>query len=212
MHDKAATSIADTGKAASDPAAPAPVPVAVPVPAAPAPPATPDKPFEIGALAAISIAIGALGSAIAAVATGFLKLAWWQMPLVLVGLMLAVSGPSVILAWLKLHRRNIGPLLDANGWAVNAQAKLNIPFGESLTAVATLPPNAERSLDDPFAEPKPKWRRYVFAAVAALVLAAAWELGYLELGWEKLRAYHRAPPAAPAASASAAPAAAPPKK
>jgi len=62
---------------------------------------------------------------------------------------------------LKLRRRNLGPMLDANGWAVNAKAKMNVPFGRSLTAVATLPPGAQRDLVDPFAEKKSPWPKAI---------------------------------------------------
>ena len=31
-----------------------------------------------------------------------------------------ISLPSVMLAYIKLRKRNLGPILDANGWAVNA--------------------------------------------------------------------------------------------
>jgi len=44
------------------------------------------------------------------------------------GLLLAISGPSMLIAWLKLRQRNVGPILDANGWSVNALAKINIPL------------------------------------------------------------------------------------
>ena len=43
-------------------------------------------------------------------------------------------------------------LLDANGWAVNSHAKINIPFGTSLTLLAVLPKGSKRSLSDPFAK------------------------------------------------------------
>ena len=56
------------------------------------------------------------------------------------GILLVISGPSMILAWMKLRKRNLGPILDANGWAVNAKAKMNVPFGASLTGIAKLPP------------------------------------------------------------------------
>ena len=36
------------------------------------------------------------------------------------------------IAWLKLRKRNLGPILDANGWAVNAKARMNVPFGGAL--------------------------------------------------------------------------------
>ena len=41
-----------------------------------------------------------------------------------VALVLLISLPSIVIAWLKLRQRNLGPLLDANSWAVNAKAKI----------------------------------------------------------------------------------------
>jgi hypothetical protein len=123
--------------------------------------AVPAQPFDVakfaGIFAAIGLAIGAIGTALAAVVTGFLKLGWWQMPLAVLGIVLVISGFSMILAWLKLSQRNLGPLLDANGWAINTRAKINIPFGSTLTEIAYLPEGAERLTHDPYAEKKRRW-------------------------------------------------------
>ncbi len=147
------------------------------------PPIPPAPPFDVakfaGIFAAIGLAVGAIGTALAAVLTGLLRLAWWQVPLVLVGIVLVISLPAVVLAWLKLRARNLGPILDANGWAVNARAKINIPFGASLTAAAKLPENAERSLIDPFAEKKTPWALYLFLGALAAALVYLWRAGYL---------------------------------
>lgn len=105
-----------------------------------------------GIFAAIGLALGAIGGVIGAMIAGFLKLELWQMPLAIGGLMLIISGPSMLIALLKLRQRNLGPILDANGWAINARAKINIPFGRSLTNVAKLPPGAKRDLKDPYAD------------------------------------------------------------
>jgi hypothetical protein len=168
----------------------------------------PEPPFDIakfvGIFAGIGIAIGAIGSVLLAITSGFLSLRIWQMPLAILGIILLISFPSMLIAYLKLRQRNIGPILNANGWAVNARAKMNVPFGGSLTAVATLPANAERSMDDPFAEKKRPWG---LALLVLLVIAGgiAWKLGYAATWMEALK---NAPPAvAPAASSSAAPAA-----
>jgi hypothetical protein len=134
-------------------------------------PAEPKK-IDVGTVAALGVAVGAIGAAIAGLATGVMKLAWWQIPLVFVGIILLISLPSMVIAWLKLRRRNIAPLLDANGWAINTRAKINTPFGAALTDIAKLPAGAERSLDDPFAEKKTPWGLYLFIAV--LVIAAVW--------------------------------------
>lgn len=145
-------------------------------------PKTPPPPFDVGKFAgifaAIGLAVGALGTALASVLTGLLDLRWWQMPLVLVGAVLAVSGPSMLIAWFKLKQRNLGPLLDANGWAVNARARINIPFGTSLTGVAKLPEGASAlHMVDPFAEKKQRWPYYVGVLLLAVVGWAGWHWG-----------------------------------
>jgi hypothetical protein len=89
---------------------------------------------------------------------GFLKgFEQWQVPLVIAGIMLAISAPSMAIAWLKLRKRNLGPILDANGWAVNAKARMNVPFGGALTGVAALPAGATFGAADEFAEKRPVW-------------------------------------------------------
>lgn len=150
MMDRAAAKISDsTQKVADGKAAPPPQ----------------QQPFDAakfaGIFAAIGLALGFIGSAVVSVVTGFLKLAWWQMPLVIAGLMLMVSTPSVIIAWLKLRQRTLGPILDANGWAVNARVRINVTFGGSLTRLAALPEGAVRSLDDQFADKKRQWPKVV---------------------------------------------------
>lgn len=146
---------------------------------APTKPAAP-PPFDVakfaGIFAAIGLAVGAIGTAMAAVVTGIFSLTWWQIPLAFGGLMLAISGPAVVLAWFKLRSRNLGPLLDANGWAINARARINIPFGTSLTALAQLPDNAERSLSDPYAEKQSRWPFVATLLGLAVAAAVVWYL------------------------------------
>ena len=133
-----------------------------------------------GIFAALGLALGAIGTAIASVVTGFLHLAWWQMPLALVGLAAVVSGPSLAVAYMKLRQRNLAPILDAAGWAVNGRACVNIPFGGALTALAHLPAGAERSLVDPFAEKRRPWGEYALLLVLiAGGAVAAWRFGLL---------------------------------
>ena len=145
---------------------------------APAKPAAAQQAFDVGKFAgifaAIGLAVGAIGTALAAVVTGLLGLRWWQMPLAIGGLMLLVSGPAMVLAWFKLRSRNLGPILDANGWAVNARARINIPFGTSLTQVAALPDGAERALTDPYAEKERPWKTYAFIAIVLFIALAWW--------------------------------------
>lgn len=157
-------------------------------PAAPVtpPPAAAQQPFDIGKFvgifAAISLAIGAIGSAIATLLTGFFSLAVWKMPLAIFGFFLVFSGPSMILTWLKLRRRNLAPLLDANGWAINAQANINIAFGHTLTHLAKLPPNAKLNTIDPFARKKnPLWLiLMLIIIVLGVATYLAWHSGLLK--------------------------------
>ena len=134
------------------------------------PAATP--PFDIakfaGIFAAIGMAVGMIGSALAALAKGIFALEWWQLVLSFLGILLIISGPAMVLAWMKLRRRNIAPLLNANGWAVNAAAKISIPFGETLTDVAKYP---KLKLKDPYAKTgMPAWLKVL---VTLLILGGA---------------------------------------
>ncbi|MDO9582520.1 MAG: hypothetical protein Q7J24_05340 [Desulfomicrobium sp.] len=141
-------------------------------------------PFDVGKFAgifaAIGLALGALGTAMAAVLGGFLTLALWQMPLVIGGIVLMISGPSMLIAYLKLRQRNLAPILDAGGWAVNTKARINIPFGATLTKLAELPQGAKRSLVDPFAEKKAPWKRWAVLLALFVVLGMAWDKGYIQ--------------------------------
>ena len=102
----------------------------------------------------------------------------WQMPLALIGLMLLVSGPAMMMAWFKLKKRNLGPILDASGWAINARVRINIPFGASLTGLAELPEGTHRLLVDPFADKKLVWPYYALVAAGIGALAGLWYMGF----------------------------------
>jgi len=137
------------------------------------------KKLDIGVVAALGVAFGAISTAVAALGTGLVKLAPWQMALVPVGIILLISGPSMLIAWLKLRKRNLGPILDANGWAINNAARMNVPFGRSLTDMPKLPAGSERSLDDPFAEKQRPWKLYI-TLIILVVLGYCWWIGKLD--------------------------------
>ncbi|MGH8017931.1 MAG: hypothetical protein ACREIA_06525 [Opitutaceae bacterium] len=130
------------------------------------------KKMDVGTVAAIGVAVSGIVAVLTAIIGGILGLSWWQIPLAIIGVLLLISGPSMIIAALKLRQRNLGPILDANGWAVNGRVKINIPFGASLTDIARLPAGAQRSLDDPFAEKKTPWGLYIFLLI--LVALGIW--------------------------------------
>ena len=146
-------------------------------------------PFDIakfaGIFAAIGMAIGALGTFL----TGLLKevdelanRGWWAIPALVVCILLAISGPSMVLAWMKLRKRNLAPLLNANGWAVNADAIVSVLFGNTLTEQAQYP---LVKLQDPHAKIKKltkggKWTIAIASILLGIGIAvlAMWWLGF----------------------------------
>ena len=137
-------------------------------------PATPTPPFDIakfaGIFAAIGMALGMIGTAVASIAKGIFALQWWQLLLSFIGILLIISGPAMIMAWMKLRRRNIAPLLNANGWAINAESKISIPFGATLTDIAKYP---KLHLKDPYAKKgMPAWASILITVVTILAFAA----------------------------------------
>jgi hypothetical protein len=144
------------------------------------PPPPPPKKMDTGTLAAIGLVLTTLLAALGGIFGAFTKLPLWQIPLALLGIMLAISIPSMVIAWLKLRKRNLGPLLDANGWAVNAKAKINVPFGGSLTGVATLPDGAHRDLVDPYAASHTGRNRLILLVILIVALVIGWYFGSFE--------------------------------
>jgi hypothetical protein len=189
--DKDAKMIADANAKIN--AAPAAIPAA---PADGTKPAAAAPPFDIakfaGIFAAIGMALGMIGTALVTLAKGLIALKWWQLIIVFVGIMLLISGPAMVMAWMKLRRRNIAPLLNANGWAVNAASKISIPFGETLTDTAKFP---KMKLKDPYAKtglaPWAKWLIGILSV--AIIVAVLWIFNLLSwAGFESpLPRYHQ---------------------
>ena len=167
-------------------AAPAALPAAGAATGAAAKPAE-AAPFDIGKFAgifaALGMAVGMIGTALTNIFEGIFALPWWKVLLAFVGIMLVISGPAMVMAWLKLRRRNIAPLLNANGWAVNAASKISIPFGESLTEIAKFP---KLKLKDPYAKKgMPVWKRWVISLSSVIfVLLVLWLVNLF--AWAKL--------------------------
>jgi len=134
--------------------------------------ATPAKPgFDIakfaGIFAAVGMAAAFLGSALAA-----LVKPWYTILIVLGVLVICISGPSMIMTWLKLKKRNVGPILNANGWAVNSKTLVNARFGSFFTKLVKLPKVKGK---DPLADKTPCWKKFLGWLVAlALIAGAAW--------------------------------------
>jgi hypothetical protein len=74
----------------------------------------------------------------------------------------------VLLAWMKLRRRNLGPVLNANGWAINSDVKVNTTFGKTLTSMAKYPKVVAK---DPVADKKMTWWKQCLIWLAVLAVA-----------------------------------------
>ena len=151
-----------------------------------APAAEKKAPFDIakfaGIFAAIGLAFGAIGAALGMLG-GFVTAKWYNVILLVAAVVILISGPSMLLAWLKLRKRNLGPVLNANGWAINSDVKVNTTFGKTLTSMAKYPKVVAA---DPFADKKtPLWRRILcWVLVLAIVFLVVFKLTQHRWVWE----------------------------
>jgi len=126
------------------------------------------KKVDVGTVAALGVAFGAIGTLLATLAAqmaGAMTHPFWQVCLAFLGILFLLSSPSMLIAWLKLRQRNLGPILDANGWAVNGRVKMNVPFGGSLTNVAHLPPGAQPSMAVRYPEPPSALPKFILFVI-----------------------------------------------
>lgn len=133
-----------------------------------------------GIFAAFGMALGFIGQALASIATGVATTPLWKQAAILLGLMLVISGPSCFIAWMKLRKRNLGPILNANGWAINSKILVNILFGSKLTSLAKYP---KLKLSDPYDQKTPAWKIWLPIVLFLLVVGAVvalYLLGYFE--------------------------------
>jgi hypothetical protein len=143
-------------------------------------PAAPAKKIDLGTIALIGTAISGVAAMVGLVLEKFFGLGIY-MPLGILAIILLISGPSMLIAALKLRQRSLGPILDAGGWAINGRVRVNIPFGVALTSIAKLPAGSTLSLQDPFEEKKSPWPM-ILVVLAVLLMAGygAYRQGWLD--------------------------------
>ncbi len=132
-----------------------------------------------GIFAAIGMAIGFIGQFLVALAKGIAAVKFWVLLLIILGIMLLISGPSMFIAWRKLRKRDLGPVLNANGWAVNAASLVRVKFGKTLTSLAKYP---KLTAVDPEARKARNRRRFWtwFCGILIAGAVAVWLLNILE--------------------------------
>ena len=95
--------------------------------------------FDVSKVAVISIAAAAVSGVLVGIVAVLKGLTWWQWLILIAAIMLLISGPSMFIAWRKLRKRDLGPVLNANGWAINAASLVSVKFGKTLTSLAQYP-------------------------------------------------------------------------
>ena len=100
----------------------------------------------------------------------WLGLHWYHWLIMFAAIIIIISGPSMVMAWLKLRKRNLSPVLNANGWALNARVLVNVRFGATLTSIAKYPIVKTK---DPFTMKAPWWKRMLRWLVVIIVVAVA---------------------------------------
>jgi hypothetical protein len=84
-------------------------------------------------VAALGIGVGMVGAAFAGVVGLVAGLPWWKTAIGVLCVVMAVSLPSVVLAWFKLRRCDLGAILNAGGWAVNRPLRFSQKLAKRFT-------------------------------------------------------------------------------
>lgn len=130
------------------------------------------KKIDIGTIAAISVAFTGIATVVGGLMQAFLGLGAW-IPLGILGIILLISLPSMFIAWNKLRQRNIAPILDASGWAINGNVKISIKLGNTMTQTASRPKGSTLNPYDPFEQKGFPIKRVIFAVVIVAIIVLA---------------------------------------
>ena len=129
----------------------------------------PSKKTDVGTIAAISVAFTGIATVVGGIMEAFLGLGKW-IPLGIIGIILVISLPSMLIAWRKLKQRNIAPILDASGWAINGNVKIPTLLGDSLTKLPVYPVKSFLSKKDPYANKKFPIKRVIFGVILLAII------------------------------------------
>lgn len=143
------------------------------------------------------VAFAAISAALASIVSSLAQVQLLSALKAVATIVLAVGGVAAFLGWLKLRRRDMGLLLEANGWSLNVHMRLTGRLGRLFTRVPPLPEGSRRVHVDaleriPGVAHSPRARKVALAllALAALlgVLGIAWWAGWMgSLPWVRDR-------------------------
>jgi len=134
LENAGASAISTVEGAATNPKPVTPPPP--PPPPAPAPAAGGGLPV---ALAGGGIALAALGSAAAFISQTIASLRYWQVCSLVLSAVAAVLVPTLILAWLKLRKRDLSAMLEGASWAINPRLRMTGKLAAELTQTPKYP-------------------------------------------------------------------------
>lgn len=96
-----------------------------------------------GALAGGGIALAAIGSSLAFITKTLASLSWQQIVGGLFAALLAVLLPALVVAYLKLSRRDLSAILEGAGWGINARMRLTAGQSKTFTYIPPYPDGSE---------------------------------------------------------------------
>ncbi len=142
--------------------------------AAPAP-KPPDAAALASGVAALGVGVGMAGAACAGLIGLVAGLPLWKVLAGVAAIILLVSLPSVVLAWLKLRARDLGAILNAGGWAVNRPLTFSVGLARTFTRRASLPVGAAVARD-PYARHGVLGCLLLVALLGAAAVGVCWRL------------------------------------
>ncbi len=127
------------------------------------------------------IAVAALSSSLAYIANTLVSINLFQLLVTITTLLALALVPTVIVAFIKLGRRDLSRVLEAGGWAINHELKVRRDQGTVFSWTPALPANARHKRGDmldvfkrhvPHEDPFLQRRRTWLLLVLLLVLLA----------------------------------------
>ncbi|MBI2193765.1 MAG: hypothetical protein HYU36_17455 [Planctomycetes bacterium] len=122
------------------------------------------------------VAVAALGSSFAFITSTLSQLRIWHLLAWGIAGLSVIVTPLIVLGVLKLRRRNVSPILEASGWAINANMRITASMGHLFTHFAHFPESARKEkfdLTQKFAQQLGyRSSSFQYAAIPLVLLAA----------------------------------------